>query len=210
MDDFIPDNLTPDADDLTAPNEPKGGLKYFFVDLFKVLILGAFAVVFIRFFIFKPFIVKGGSMLPNYHEGEYLIIDELSYHLGAPRRGETAVVRTNADDREYFLKRVIGLPNERIQIVGGRVRIYNAQYPEGFFLDERLYLGSSVLTDGHNDVTLGAREYFVLGDNRGQSLDSRRIGPVQEDDIIGRVFIRGWPVDRIGYLVEKPYPSDQK
>lgn len=209
MDDLIPDNLSPDADDLTAPDEHDTPLKHFFVDLFKVLILGAFAVVFIRYFIFKPFIVKGGSMLPNYQEGEYLIIDELSYHLGSPRRGETVVVRTHEEDREYFLKRVIGLPKERVVIAGGRIKIYNARNPDGFYLDEHQYLGGNVLTDGRIDVTLGSSDYYVLGDNRSQSLDSRRIGPIARRDIIGRAFVRGWPIYRTGYLIEQPYATEQ-
>ncbi len=208
MDDLVPDNLLPpDArhTDLTAPHHTPSPLKDFFIDLFKVLILGAFAVVFIRYFIFKPFIVKGASMEPNYQEKEYLIIDELSYYIGKPERGETVVIRRRSDDREYFLKRIIGLPTERVVISGGRVRIFNTAQPQGAYLDEHRYLGTSVLTDGSIDVTLGPDEYYVLGDNRSASLDSRKIGPIVRRDIIGRALLRGWPFDRVGYLIEEPY-----
>ncbi len=198
MDDFAPDNLLAPEDLKQYP------LKVFFAELFKVLILGAFAVVAIRYFIFKPFVVKGASMEPNFHEKEYLIIDELSYRLHDPRRGDIVVLRHQGfDEKDYFLKRIIGLPNERIVITGGRVKIYNKANAEGVYLDESLYLASSILTFGDTDVTLTGDQYFVLGDNRPASLDSRRIGPIPTFDIVGRAFFRGWPLDRLEVLAKQ-------
>ena len=199
MDDFAPDNL------LAPENDRKHPLQKFFFELFKVLIFWAVAVVVIRYFIFKPFVVKGSSMEPNFHEKEYLIIDEVSYRVSEPHRGDIIVLRTYTDNREFFLKRIIGLPGERIQIVNNRVRLYNAAHPDGFYLGEADYLQPSVITSGDNDVTLGPDEYYVLGDNRTASLDSRRIGPVQRKDIVGRVLLRGWPIGRISYLVKDYY-----
>lgn len=195
MDDFAPDNLLAPDDDTKYP------LKTFFAELFKVLILGAFAVVAIRYFIFKPFVVKGASMEPNFHEKEYLIIDELSYRLREPKRGDIVVLKNQgSEDQDFFLKRVIAMPGERIVIINGRVKIYNTEFSDGKYLDESMYLSPSVLTMGDMDVTLKTDQYFVLGDNRSASLDSRRIGPVHRTDIVGRAFLRGWPLDRIEYL----------
>ena len=174
MDDFAPDNLLAPDDLKTYP------LKSFFSELFKVIILGAFAVVAIRYFVFKPFVVKGASMEPNFREKEYLIIDELTYRLNEPQRGDIVVLRNQGqDDHDYFLKRVVALPGERIVIMNGRVKIYNAPHTGGKFLDE----------------------------NRPASLDSRRIGPVARSEIVGRAFLRGWPLSRIEYLA-KDYARD--
>lgn len=197
MDDFAPDNLLAPEDTKEYP------LKVFFTELFKVLILGAFAVVAIRYFIFKPFVVKGASMEPNFHEKEYLIIDEVSYRLREPHRADIVVLRNQGvDDRDYFLKRIIGLPGERVVISSGRVRVFNVENPGGMYLDESLYLAPSVLTFGEIDVTLAEDMYYVLGDNRPASLDSRRIGPVPRKDIVGRAFFRGWPLARIEVLAQ--------
>ena len=195
MDDFAPDNLLAPDDLKTYP------LKSFFSELFKVIILGAFAVVAIRYFVFKPFVVKGASMEPNFREKEYLIIDELTYRLNEPQRGDIVVLRNQGqDDQDYFLKRVVALPGERIVIMNGRVKIYNAPHTGGKFLDESLYLSPAVLTFGDMDVTLKADQYFVLGDNRPASLDSRRIGPVARSEIVGRAFLRLLPIPSLSLL----------
>lgn len=197
MDDFAPDNLL-------APDEvKKKPLKSFFAELSKVIILGAFAVVAIRYFVFKPFVVRGASMEPNFFEKEYLIIDELSYRWREPQRGDVVVLRNQGqDDHDYFLKRIIGMPGDRIVITSGRVKLYNAEQPGGKRLDESEYLSPAVLTFGDIDVTLKSDHYFVLGDNRPASLDSRRIGPIPRSEIVGRAWLRGWPPSRIDYLAD--------
>lgn len=204
MDNFAPDNL------LAPDEENKNPLATFFIELFKVLVIVAVAVVVIRQFLFKPFVVKGTSMEPNFHEKEYLIIDELSYHFKNPARGEVIVVRYAGDQREYFLKRIIGLPGERLTAVNGRVKIYNQEHPDGFYLDESYYLSPSVLTFSDGDVTLKSDEYFVMGDNRTASLDSRKIGPILRNDLVGRAFLRGWPLTRIDLLIKDYYEKINK
>ncbi|MCX6780922.1 MAG: signal peptidase I [Candidatus Magasanikbacteria bacterium] len=198
MDDFA-------ADSLLAPDEAgKQPIKTFFLELFKVLILGAFAVITIRYFIFKPFVVKGTSMEPNFHEKEYLIIDELTYHFQMPKRGDIVVIKNQGlEEQDYYIKRVIGLPGERVVILNGRVKIYNPEHPDGEYIDESLYLSPTVLTFGDIDVTLDKDHYYVLGDNRPASLDSRRIGPIPAGDVVGRAFLRGWPINRVGLLAQQ-------
>lgn len=168
----------------------------FIIELIKVGLLAALMIGLIRYFLFKPFYVKGASMEPNFYDHEYLIVDELSYRFRPPARGEVVVFHYPGNTKEYFLKRVIGLPGERVKISEGRVTIYNPEYPEGVAVEES-YLSKDLTTAGEEITTLGDQEYFVLGDNRPNSYDSRRFGPVSLDAIVGRAWFRGWPVSRI-------------
>ncbi|MFH1291909.1 MAG: signal peptidase I [bacterium] len=168
----------------------------FFLELVKIVVLAAITIVLIRHFLFKPFYVRGASMETNFYDKEYLIIDELSYRFREPARGEVIVFKYPEDPKEYFLKRIIGLPGERIKISNGKVVIYNQEYPEGTALDE-IYLDDEIFTDGEKVVSLNKDEYFVLGDNRPNSYDSRRFGAIQKNVMVGRVIFRGWPFNRV-------------
>ncbi len=178
----------------TAPGS-LSSLGQFVWDFFKVFLIALLIIVPIRFYLFQPFIVNGKSMQPNFHDGEYLIIDEISYRFNQPKRGDVAVIRAPGDSNEYFIKRIIGLPNETVDISGGRVTIKNETNPEGFILDES-YLSKNTATFGNLRVTLDSEHYYVLGDNRIASSDSRSFGPVSRDAIVGRVFLRAFPVQK--------------
>lgn len=143
-------------------------------------------------------------MEPNFHDKQYLIIDELSYRFNAPQRGDVVVIRYPNDPKQYFLKRLIGLPKETVKLKDGRVYIYNEEKPQGFVLNES-YLPDGLDTYGINEVVLGKNEYFVLGDNRAFSLDSRSFGALDEHLIIGKVWIRGWPLSKIGVIPSVKY-----
>jgi len=120
-------------------------------------------------------------------------VDEVSFRFRPPQRGEVVVFRFPRRTSEFYIKRLIGLPGETVEIAGGKVRIYNDQFPAGFSLEEN-YLGPTARTEGFLRVTLGKDEYFVLGDNRQASYDSRRWGVLPREDIIGRVWLRPWPI----------------
>ncbi len=135
-------------------------------------------------------------MEPNFYDQEYLVVDELSYRFREPVRGEIVVFRYPRDPDQFFIKRVIALPGETIEITGGDVMIYNEEYPNGTVLKEN-YLGGE-RTSGKERVTMGEGEYFVLGDHRDASLDSRSFGVLPRKDIIGRVWVRGLPLSRLG------------
>ncbi|MFH1894589.1 MAG: signal peptidase I [Patescibacteria group bacterium] len=165
----------------------------FFWEIAKIILVAMAIVVPIRYFLFQPFFVKGQSMEPNYETGDYLIIDELTYRLRDPERGEVIVFKYPNNTTQRYIKRIIGLPGETIEIKDGKVLIYkNNQIPE--VLDESDYLPSDVQTAGNLKITLGDDEYFVLGDNRQVSSDSRRWGAVPKEDIIGKVYLRAWPI----------------
>jgi len=168
----------------------------FLGELLHVVIISLAIIVPVRYFLIQPFYVKGASMEPNFYDHEYLIIDELSYRLREPVRGDIVVFRYPNDPRQFFIKRVIGLPGDRVRVSDGRVTIYDTAHPDGWTLDESPYLGT-LRTPGEKDVTLGAREYFLMGDNRSASLDSRVFGPVPRQFIVGRVWFRGWPPEKM-------------
>ncbi len=162
----------------------------------KVIVISLIIILPIRYFLIQPFYVKGASMEPNFYDHEYLIIDEISYRFKEPARGEVIVFRYPKDPKQFFIKRVIGLPEETIKLQNGQIIIINQKHPEGFVLDETAYLEKGTWTKGELEIKLKADEYFVLGDNRNSSLDSRIFGPVKREDIIGRTWIRGWPFNR--------------
>ena len=174
----------------------------FLLEFVKVAVLAGVTIVLVRYFLFKPFYVKGASMEPNFFDKEYLIIDELSYRLRAPQRGEVIVFKYPENPKEYFLKRIIGLPGERVKVSEGQITIYNQEYPEGIVLNEP-YLSGDLLTAGDGiPKTLGENQYFVLGDNRSNSYDSRRFGAVDKSLVVGRAFFRGWPFNRAAIISE--------
>lgn len=170
----------------------------FFLELVKVGILAGITIALVRYFLFKPFYVEGASMEPTFYNHEYLIIDELSYRFRIPERGEVVVFKYPDNPKEDFIKRIIGLPGERVKVAGGKVVIYNDAHPEGIEISES-YLPKDLVTlgDMEKPLTLGANEYFVMGDNRPNSYDSRRFGAVDRSLIIGRVWFRGWPFSRV-------------
>ena len=174
----------------------------FILDVVKIVVVALIIVLPIRYFLFQPFLVSGSSMEPNFHNGDYLIVDEISYHLHNPRRGEVIVFRYPLDPSKRFIKRVIGLPGETLTIQEGRINIKEAGGEE-VVLDESSYLK---LAPNLNDfsVTLGDNQYFVMGDNRNFSFDSRSWGPVSGNNIIGRVWLKLWPFPQIGPI---PLPN---
>lgn len=162
----------------------------------KVIGLALLIVVPIRYFLFQPFFVQGQSMEPNFETGDYLIIDELSYRFNDPARGDIVVLKYPPDPSQRFIKRIIGLPEETVDISDGEITIAKdgAIVP----LDESAYLSLPFGTSGSVHLTLKDNEYFVLGDNRAVSFDSRRWGPLPRNMIVGRVLFRAWPFTVFG------------
>ena len=167
-------------------------------EIVRVLLISLAVVIPVRIFIAQPFIVRGASMEPTYHDGEYLIVDEISLRFSELQRGEVVIFRYPIDPKNFFIKRIIGLPQETIVIRDGHVYISN---PEGELepIDDS-YLSPETLTLPDKVVTLGPDEYFVLGDNRPDSSDSRIWGPLEEQYIVGRTFLRLWPPHRFTFL----------
>ena len=166
-------------------------------DLVKFAVIALIIVIPIRMFVAQPFVVSGESMFPTFHDGEYLIVDELSYHLGNPSRGDVIVFRYPNDTTRFFIKRIIGLPNETINIKHGEVTIVNKDNPDGFKLTEP-YIDEPF--DTSESFKTGTNEFFVLGDNRNRSSDSRTWGLLPKNLIIGRTYLRLLPFKSAAYL----------
>ena len=170
----------------------------FTFELVKVVVISLIIIIPVRYYLIQPFYVKGASMEPNFYDREYLIVDEISYKFNKPERGQIIVFRYPRNPQEYFIKRIIGIPGERVQIKEGYIYIYNSSNPDGVKLEED-YLSNDINTYSLNNeiIALGENEYYILGDNRNSSKDSRSFGAVDESFIIGKVFLRGWPFDRV-------------
>jgi len=171
-------------------------------EIFKVVVISLAIIIPVRYFLIKPFYVNGASMEPNFHDYEYLIINEISYRFNEPQRGDVVVFRYPFDPSQYFIKRIVGLPGEKIKIAEGKVYITNPGHPAGEVLAEN-YLLPAMKTLGDVEVELAADEYYLLGDNRIASLDSRAFGPIKDSYIIGKTLLRGWPLDRIGLVTNE-------
>ena len=189
------------------------GVGSFVFEVIKIIILAFIIILPIRIFLFQPFFVQGASMEPNFEDGQYLIVNELGFKetnisfnshelfrvnsFREIERQRVVVFRYPLDTTKFFIKRVIGLPGEKVQVKDGQVTIFNSDQPGGFQLDEKAYLPSGLRTVGDLTITLGDDQYFMLGDNRMFSSDSRFWGPVPKKDIIGEVALRTWPLDKI-------------
>lgn len=164
-----------------------------FWETVKILIIAAAIIIPVRLFVVQPFIVKGSSMETNFHGNDYILVDEITPRFRAFERGEVVIFKLDGRSGEYFIKRIIGLPGETITIKDGKINIRNTADPTGFTINEAAYLPVSVHTGGSIQLTLKADEIFVLGDNRGQSSDSRVWGALSTKNIIGRAWIRVYP-----------------
>ena len=136
-------------------------------------------------------------MVPTFENSEYLIVDEISYRLGNPARGDVTIFRYPNDPTKFYIKRIIGLPGETVKINQGVVTILNKENPEGLTLEEPYIKDKG---GSNKELVLKEKEYFVMGDNRGASSDSRSWGPVHRKFLIGRAFLRLFPVTRVGML----------
>jgi signal peptidase I len=198
--------------DITAPSVMErllgptlGAVATFVLEIVQIAALALAIILPVRWFLVQPFIVKGVSMEPNFHDNEYLIIDELTFHFREPERGEIVVFHPpNAAEKQFYIKRVIGLPGETVEVNDGKVTIYNDDNPNGLVLTEA-YLDD--YTPGRDSETLGEGEYYLMGDNRDASFDSRMFGPVPKENLIGRVWIRGLPLEKIGSFPLPEYPE---
>jgi len=173
--------------------------------LFQAVGLLFIFFVLLRIFVFHPFLIDGNSMEPNFHNNEYLLVDKISYKFREPRRGEVIIFHP-PHKSDYYIKRIIALPGEKVVIKEGRVYISNKEVPTGLPLSEP-YLPPDTKTGGEIVQTLHKDEYFVLGDNRNHSVDSREFGVVPKKNISGRAFFVILPFSNFGFVHPVSYPQ---
>jgi signal peptidase I len=166
----------------------------------QVIVIALVIALPIRWYVAEPFVVNGASMDPTFATGQFLIVDRLGYHFEEPKRGDVIVFQFPDDPtgKTYYIKRIIGLPGETVSIKDGAVTIINKDHPEGLTLSEP-YLSADHLSHDTSTRTLGSTEYFVMGDNRAQSSDSRYWGPLDKKFIIGRPVARLLPITTISF-----------
>jgi signal peptidase I len=176
--------------------------KSFTYDVVTFALIALLIVVPIRWFIAQPFIVRGDSMVPTFHSGDYLIVDQLTYRLEDPKRGDVIIMRYPKDESVYFIKRIIGLPGETVELQGEKVIIRRGTEREAITLTQP-YLINTPRRSEFGTYALGPDEYFVMGDNRDESSDSRVWGSLPRKDIIGRALVRLFPPQGIGMFPGK-------
>jgi signal peptidase I len=174
------------------------------LEIFEVAVIAIAAVFLVRAFLVQPFLVSGTSMSPNFSNGDYVLVDELTYRIRTPARGEVVVFHDPEDYGTYFIKRIVGLPGERVTVASDTVTVYNPSHPAGFSLDES-YLPQGTLTSGNETYALSSSTYLLLGDNRPASYDSRTWGPLPAKNIVGLVRVRLWPLDAVTAFAAPKY-----
>ena len=180
-------------------------------DLVKIIVIALVIIVPFRMYVAEPFVVSGSSMKPNFHDYDYLIVDRVSYVTGNPQRGDVVVLIYPKDKTQFFIKRIVGLPGETVELPAagtknyGHVIIYNQANPNGWVVPEA-YLPQDTLTYGSpQKVILNTGEFFVLGDNRAASSDSRVWGILPREDIVGKVWAKIFPFSDFGFFHTPAY-----
>lgn len=211
----LPETIPPTTEEATPEivkkTEKNGDFWQFTAELVRTVLVVGVAAFLIRYFVLQPFIVEGESMSPEFHTNDYLLVDKLSYRFSEPQRGDIVVFQYPRDVSINYVKRIIGLPGETVDIENGRVKVTNSSHPDGFYLDET-YLPDTIRTqlltgsaDGH--FTVPSDSYYVLGDNRGNSSDSREWGELPKKDLIGRVIFRAYPFTQMTIVHHARYSS---
>lgn len=173
-------------------------------DILQTIVLSAAIFVIIYLFAAQPHLVKGSSMEPNFHNGDYILTEKVSYKFRAPKRGEVIVFKApNRPDADY-IKRIIGLPGEKVKVVQGKIYVNGKQLEEQYEPISFETFSGRYLQEGQ-EFTVSENQYFVFGDNRSHSSDSREFGPVDKSFIIGRALFRYWPTPRFGVIKTPPY-----
>ncbi|SFR95535.1 signal peptidase I [Anaeromicropila populeti] len=180
----------------TFENSSKKSREKFLIEIFLWILLFILCAVVVPKYVIQRAMVTGSSMENTLFDGEQLLLDKISYRIGEPKRFDVVVFYPQIDDpEEHFVKRVIGLPGETIQIIGSEIYINGKVLEEQYGKDPIQYAGIAV-----EPITLGEDEYFLMGDNRTVSYDSRReeIGPVHKEAIDGKAILRIWPLNKFG------------
>lgn len=171
-----------------------------FLDFIETIVIALAIFVVMYRFLFQPHQVKGNSMYSNFHDGEYLLTDKISYRFNQPKQGDVVVFKAPKNEDYDYIKRVIGLPGDQVKVEKGQVYINNKLFNETQYLDDGVKTTSGYFAKEGVTVIVPADNYFVMGDNRNNSSDSRDWGMVPLANIIGKAWIRYWPINEIGII----------
>ncbi len=174
------------------------------MDIIEVFVVSMSVFIVVYLFLMQPHQVKGNSMFPTFHDGEYLMTDKVTYKTRMPKRGDVIVFKAPVNEDFDFIKRVIGEPGDRVMVKNNRVFINGKELKEEYLPPEYTTKASNYLQEGQ-EVTVSEGTIFAFGDNRGHSSDSREWGPVPYKNIIGRAFFRYWPLNKAGIITNPTY-----
>lgn len=173
-------------------------------DLIETIVIALVIFLLVYILLVQPHRVSGDSMLPNFENGELILTDKLTFKFGEPKRGNVIVFKAPPDRKKDFIKRIVGTPGETISLVNGRVLINKQFLSENYLSPVTQAASGSFLKEGE-DKQIPANSYFVMGDNRSHSFDSREWGFLQKDDIVGRAWVIYWPLTRLSIVPTVSY-----
>jgi len=176
----------------------------FFLDFMETIVVALSIFVVFYLFLAQPHEIKGSSMEPTFHNNEYVLTDKISYRFASPARGDVIVFKAPRNPDVDFIKRIVGLPGEKVKIEKGHVMINDNILSEPYLSSLTTLYPGSFLEEG-TEIVIPDREYFVMGDNRAHSSDSREFGTVKRNLFIGRAFIRYWPINVFGIVSNVGY-----
>lgn len=171
----------------------------FFLDFIETVVMALAVFVIIYLFLFQPHQVRGSSMYPNFHDGEYILTDKITYRLREPKEGDVIIFRAPKNEEYDYIKRITAIPSKCLQILNGKLFIDNQPADESYLPEGYTTPAGSFLKAGAT-VCVPERQYFVLGDNRSHSSDSREWGFVPKENIIGKAWLRYWPPNQFGLI----------
>ncbi len=181
-----------------------GRLGAFFLDILQVVIFAGAIFLVLYLLVMQPHKIKGASMEPNFHDGEYLLTDKITYRFNSPQRGDVIIFRAPGDSGDDFIKRIIGLPGETVSVKNGRVYVNDNPLDEKYLPDDLITSPGNFLVEDRPQVVPQGR-FFVLGDNRNHSQDSRNFGFIERSSIVGRAWFLYWPIPNIGVIPHASY-----
>ena len=176
----------------------------FFLDVLEVIVFAVAIFLFLYLLVLQPHKIKGASMEPNFPNGEYLLTDKVTYRFGEPKRGDVIVFKAPTGDGDEFIKRIIGLPGDTVSVRNGAVYVNGKELNEDYIPETSPTYGGSFLQENET-FSVQEDSYFVLGDNRTHSSDSRAFGTITKDKITGRAWIVYWPPKNAGLLPKPNY-----
>lgn len=179
------------------PEKTPASFKDHVIDFFQTLVVFAAIGTAIYWLVAQPHKVSGSSMFPNFKNGDYIITDKITYRFSEPRRGDIVVFKNPRDETQDFIKRIIGLPGDRVKVQNGKIYLNGSELNEPYLTGSITTNPGSFLREG-SDITVEEGHYITIGDNRPASSDSREWGFITKGEIIGKVFFRYWPATEIG------------
>lgn len=176
------------------------------LDALEPVVLAFAVFMMVYLLVAQPHQVQGRSMYPNFHDREYILTDKITYRKSKPQRGDVIVFHAPPPYDSDFIKRIVGLPGETVMVKSGYVYVDGRQLPEMYLPNDYVTSEKAFLREGV-PYRVPANYYIVFGDNRGFSSDSREWGPISEKAIVGKAWVRYWPMDRVGFVPHERYTN---